>query len=200
MFSEHPPRTRGADPHGFDGDVMKRTISRLAVFALLCAAAFVVSPAGTAQAAQNCPGSNYPASPGATVSVSTTTPRVGARIEVSGTGYCANEDVTITIAGKKVGTAHTDASGNFDPSVRVPGPPGTKTLTGAGASGLSDDSDSLTLDVQDGSAAGTGTGSNSGSGTAETGVQIAAIVAVAALLIGVGVAFASAGRRRKSAV
>jgi hypothetical protein len=130
------------------------------------------------------------------VQASTTHPKVGQKIEASGVHYCPDEDVTITISGKFVGTAHTNSAGSFDPQVVVPGPVGDKPLCGIGASGLPNDRDCLTLFVQ---GAGVNPGS-SGGGTSLTGVEIGAMVAVASLLIVGGVAVARAGARRKQSV
>ena len=144
--------------------------------------------------AGHCPGAQaYPPTPNATVEASSTAPAAGASIEASGVHYCGNEDVKITIAGKLVGTAHTDGQGSFDPKVVVPGPSGAKQLCGIGASGLATDADCLTLTVQ---AAG-GQAEPASGGTAFTGADIALIVAVAVLLLAGGVAFSTAGKRRK---
>jgi hypothetical protein len=139
----------------------------------------------------------YPPSPNATVQASTTHPTVGQHIEASGIHYCPDEDVTITIAGVFVGTGHTNGTGQFDPDVVVPGPPGQKQLCGIGASGLATDQDCLTLFV---TAPPAPPSSNGGGGVAFTGVEIGALVAVGiALLIG-GVVFARAGARRKQSM
>lgn len=177
-----------------------RVSLRLLAATLLVLAVPVALP-GTATAAPlhaapsgSCPGSQaYPPTADATVEASSTAPAAGASIEVSGVHYCGNEDVTITIAGKTAGTAHTDAQGSFDPEVVVPGPSGAKQLCGVGASGLAADADCLTLTVQ---TAG-GQAEPASGGTAFTGADIALIVAVAVLLLAGGVAFSTAGRRRR---
>lgn len=141
----------------------------------------------------------YPPSPDATIQSSSTTTEVGATIEASGIHYCPDEDVRLTIGGKFVGTAHTNAAGAFDPPVVVPGPAGSKQLCGIGASGLATDQDCLTLVAREAgasSSAGAAAGNNGG-GTAFTGVEVALLCAVALLLIAGGVAFATAGRARK---
>jgi hypothetical protein len=125
---------------------------------------------------------------------STTTPFQGQTIEVSGLGYQPNEDVALTIGGIPVGTAHTDADGNFDPPAVVPASLiGDQPLTGRGASGQPYDVDSLILNIR---AAGAGGSSSSSGGLASTGVDILTGVAVALALIGAGVLFARGGRRR----
>jgi hypothetical protein len=148
-----------------------------------------------APAAGACPGSdvNYPVVPGATVQSSTTRPKVGAKIEVSGIKYCPNEDVRITISGKFVGTGHTDDQGSFDPQVVVPGPTGQKPLCGIGASGLPNDADCLTLTVTNG-------GTSGEHHPATTGVEVASLVAIAAILLVSGAVFVRAGRRRRTSV
>lgn len=146
----------------------------------------------------------YPQPPTATIATSANVVTVGQEIEVSGTGYCPDEDITITISGKVVGTAHSDADGNFDPPVIVPGPASEQELCGTGETGLARNADCLTLTTRDAGAAasnssGPGAGSNDGGGTAFTGVQVSLLAALALLLIAGGVAFATAGRSRKTA-
>lgn len=165
----------------------------LGALALLGGPAVASAAPRAAVAGPPCPGSTlYPPSPDATIMSSTTTPFINQRIEASGIKYCPNEDVTLTIAGKFVGTAHTDSAGSFDPQVTVPGPAGDKLLCGIGASGLVHDRDCLTLHVR------TGTGPNSNH-LGSTGVEVATIIAVAVILLGGGALFLGAGRRRKSA-
>jgi hypothetical protein len=184
---------------------MRRLFAALAVFSL-AVTAFLAAPAAafagsaglhSAAEAGTCPGQTYPPEPNATVMASTTTPFAGQKIEASGTVYCPDEDVTLTIAGKFVGTAHTDASGAFDPQVVPSGPPGDKQLCGIGASGLSNDQDCLTLHVTAGhgvEAAGTG----GGGGLAFTGAQVTGLIALAVVLVVGGAFFTAAGHRRKS--
>ena len=178
---------------------MRRALSWLGVLTLVALTAVALPDAAAAAPLHtapsgSCPGSQaYPPTPDATVEASSTAPATGASIEVSGVHYCGDEDVTITIAGKKVGTAHTDAQGSFDPKVVVPGPSGAKQLCGIGASGLAADANCLTLTVQ---TAG-GQAEPASGGTAFTGADVALIVAVAVLLLAGGVAFSTAGRRRR---
>jgi hypothetical protein len=187
-----------------DGEGMRRTISRLALFGLLMASVLFVpfsahaAPVRLASAPAACPHSKpYPPTPDATVLSSTTHPKVGQTIEASGIHYCPNENVRLTIGGKFVGNAHTNSVGAFDPPVVVPGPfSATKLLCGVGASGLPNDRDCLTLFL---SASGTG-GGHHGGGTSFTGVEIGALIALAALLLVGGVVFLRAGQRRKQSV
>jgi hypothetical protein len=124
---------------------------------------------------------------------STTTPFQGQTIEVSGLTYHANESVTLTIGGIFVGTAHTDAAGNFDPPAVVPvSLLGDQPLTGRGASGAANDVDSLVLHIT------TSGHSANGGGLPNTGVDVLTGLAVAIALIGAGVLFTRGGRRRRS--
>jgi hypothetical protein len=161
----------------------------LTAFVVLPASAYGTPVRAAAAAADACPGSNYPVVPGATVQASTTRPKVGQHIEASGIHYCPNEDVRVTIAGKFVGTGHTDNNGSWDPEVVVPGPPGDKPLCGIGASGLPNDADCLTLTVQ-------GNGVNP-QPPASTGVAVASLIAIAGILLVSGIVFVRAGRRRQ---
>jgi hypothetical protein len=178
---------------------MTRRLLSSVVLAGLLACAAVVAPTATSAAAPlraaGCTSSPYPPSPNATLQVSTTNPVVGARIKVGGIRFCANEDVDITISGKHVATAHTDAAGSFDPYVTVPGPAGTKPVCGIGASGLASDRDCLTINAQ---ATGTTVQPGSNGGTAMTGVRIALLCVVALALLVAGGALATAGRRRST--
>lgn len=187
---------------------MRRLFAALAAFSL-AVTAFVTAPAaalagspGLQSAAQagTCPGQTYPPEPNATVMASTTTPFAGQKIDASGTAYCPDEDVTLTVAGKVVGTAHTDTSGAFAPQVVVvPGPPGDKQLCGIGASGLSNDQDCLTLHVTAGHGVeAAAAGGGSGGGLAFTGAQVMGLIALAIALVAGGAFFTAAGRRRKS--
>jgi hypothetical protein len=186
---------------------MRRVLRLIAVFGLLLAALTIGQTSAVATPARvpalesdTCPHpAPYPPSPGATVMASTTTPFVGQTIEVSGKGYCPDEDVEIFIGGTHVATTHTDAAGSFDPSAKVPGPVGRATLLGRGASGLSADSDTLVLTVRSGSGSGSNSGSPSGGpGLALTGSEIVGLIVLAVLLLGGGAVMTFAGRRKRS--
>jgi hypothetical protein len=178
--------------------LMRRVLSALAVVGL-CLTALVFGPGAATAAAPAC-GTGYPVTTQATISVSTTNPFVGEKIEVSGACYHANEDVRITIGGVFVGTAHSDANGAFDPSITVPNLLGPQVLVGTGASGEANDVDSLTLTIAASAVGGVSGNSGGGGGLASTGVKIAGLVLLAGALIGGGAFFATAGRRRKSPV
>lgn len=147
-----------------------------------------------AAAAGACNDSAYPPSPHATIMSSTTTPFLGETIEASGTAYCPDEDVRLTLAGKFVGTTHTDQAGDFDPPVKVT-QVGKLLLCGVGASGLPNDRDCLTLTVK---THGQGGGShNPGGGTSFTGTDILLIVVAAIVLLAAGWSLVAAGRRKR---
>lgn len=201
---------------------MRRMIRVLAVAALAVAGAVVVmAPAVAAPSAGSVcsPGQPYPPSAGVMLRVSTTTPYQGQSIEVSGSGYCANETVTLRMGGQRLGTVHADAKGSFDPKVRITEDPGRYRLTGAGQDG---DHASVAMTVRPGSgvepisvhrpgangpgsnghapaangavpaAAGAGTG-----GLAFTGIDLALLIAIAVALLGAGSYLVYAGRRRR---
>ena len=191
---------------------MRRLIRLLALPAVLVAAsalgvsAAAAAPHGAAVAVNVCAtASTYPPSTGPALAVSTTNPYRGQMIDVTGSGYCPDESVSLTLAGKVVGSAHTDGAGAFDPSVKIDVDPGTYQLVGTGAKG---DSASATLTVRSSSGvepvstqrapAGNGAApqGNGGGGLAFTGIDIALIVGIAVLRLGGGGYLLHAGRRR----
>ena len=170
-------------------------------FGLALALPAASGAAGLATAAVGCGGDAYPPSPHATLMASTTMPRLGETIEVSGVAFCANEAIRLTLAGTFVGTAHTDGTGAFDPPVKVT-ESGKLSLCGTGSSGIPGDSDCLTLTVSAHGTAGGGShnpSSSGGGGTAFTGVQVLLLCLIAGALIVVGWALAAAGRRKRLA-
>ncbi|MDT4938521.1 MAG: hypothetical protein QOG80_2192 [Pseudonocardiales bacterium] len=185
---------------------MRRKLGALAVFGLLSAGVLLAGSAVAAPTPTSVPGTCVPYPVKicqAQIASSTTAPQAGATIEVSGTGYQANEDVAITIGGISVGTAHTDGAGNFDPAVVVPASlTGDQPLTGTGASGQPYDVDSLVLVISafgvEPTNTGTGTGTGGG-GLASTGVQVAAFTGLGVALIAGGAIAVAVGRRRRSA-
>jgi hypothetical protein len=183
---------------------MRRLLISLSVLALLLASALAVpvsagaQPARAAAAAGACNADAYPPSPHATIMSSTTTPAVGETIEASGTHYCPNEDVQLTLDGADVGTAHTDAQGAFDPPVVVNKAGSALQLCGIGASGLADDRDCITLNTRAAVPAGNGAGSGSaGGGTALTGLDVAGLVALGVVLLVGGAALVATSRRKR---
>lgn len=180
---------------------MRRMLSGLTAFGLLAlgfaAPAVAAAPRRAATAADACnPAKPYPPAPQATVQVSTTTPQVGETINVSGIRYCPDEDVVITIAGKVVGTAHTDDHGRLDRTVAVPGPAGDDRVCGLGASGAARDRDCLGVHAQGGH---TESGAGSQGDPAMTGVEIALLGVAALVLVVGGVVFTTLGRHRNPA-
>jgi len=183
---------------------LRRCLAPVVVASLLAlfpgaTSAASAAPVHAGSAAQTAPGTcpkpkPYPPSPSATVQVNTTVPNVGETLEISGISYCPDEDVELTIAGQHVGTAHTDAAGNFDPPVTTPGPPGQKQVCGIGASGLATDRDCLLIEVQGG---GETTPPGDHGGTAFTGVQIALLGLVALMLIVGGLFLTTMSRNRR---
>jgi hypothetical protein len=140
-----------------------------------------------------CNDNAYPPSPHATIMASTTTPSLNETIEASGTAYCPDEDVRITLGGRYVTTTHTDSAGDFDPPVKVT-QLGRLQLCGIGASGLPNDRDCLMLTVKQHHQGG---GHNPGGGTSITGTDILLIVLAAVALLAVGIALVAAGRRKR---
>ena len=179
---------------------MRRLPALVMVLGLFLGAAFALpeaalsSPAHTLAGA--CSDTAYPPSPHATIMSSTTTPNVGQTIEASGTRYCPDEDVALTIDGTAVGTAHTDAHGAFDPHVVVNKAGSHLQLCGIGASGLADDQDCLTLSTPTATSSESTGGSTSHSGTSLTGTDILALCLLAAALIGGGAVLMVTSRRR----
>jgi hypothetical protein len=167
---------------------MRRVLSALAVVGMIAASVFYAQSA-----------SGYPVGTQAEIFSSTTTPFVGETIEVSGKHYHPLEDVTLTIDGIFVGTAHTDVNGAFDPPAIVPDRLGDRELLGVGASGQPDDVDSLILHIRDRGVGGTSASSSPGGGLSFTGVQVAGLGFIAAVLLVGGGLFVAAGRKRKSA-
>jgi hypothetical protein len=179
---------------------MRRLSVLLTVLGLALLAALAVPTAALGAPAHAladaCNSSAYPPSPHATIMASTTTPQVGETIEASGTSYCPDEDVALTLDGSPVGTAHTDGQGSFDPPVVVNKAGSALQLCGIGASGLADDRDCITLST----AAGAVTPPNhggSGGGTAFTGFDIAALCLLAAILLLGGGGLVVASRRKR---
>ena len=174
------------------------TLAGAAVMALGLALAVpaAASASGLAVAPGACDNSAYPPSPHATIMASTTTPSVGETIEASGTAYCPDEDVRITLAGEFVTTTHTDLAGDFDPPVKVTHA-GKLQLCGIGASGLPNDRDCLMLTVKAHNQGGGHNPGGGGGGTSFTGVDILLIVLAALVLLGAGWALVMAGRRKR---
>lgn len=176
---------------------MTRRLAVLVATLSLAATGLLAVPSFASAGPARCPGPGYPPVPHATILVSTTTPLLNATVEVSGTAFCADETVTLTLQGTVVGTAHTDAAGNFDPPVKITKSGSSLQLCGVGASGLAGDRDCVTLNTNASSASGTSGTSAGGGGTALTGTDIALLCLLAAVLLAGGGAAVVAGRRRR---
>ena len=191
---------------------MRKSVSAGIAAAMTVLAIAVVGPALPASAAPAVCGSptvGYPpkASSSAQLAASTNFAHVGDKLELSGTHYLPNEDVALYISGKlteckpstlhnfiKVGTAHTDANGSFDPTVTVPNVSGHVTMFGIGASLKGYDYSTQPLTI-----AATNNSSGSTQPPAHTGVDIALMLAAGGLLVGAGVVFTRGGKRRRVA-
>jgi hypothetical protein len=202
--------------------MMRVLVAVGAVAALaLAGAAVIVAPAVAAPSAGSVcsPGQPYPPSAGVMLRVSTDTPYQGQSIEVSGSGYCANETVTLMMSAQRLGTAHASAKGSFEVKERITENPGRYRLTGTGQDG---DHASVAMTVRPGSgvepisahrpganapganghapaangavpaAGGPGAG-----GLAFTGVDVALLIAIAVVPLGAGSYLVYAGRRRR---
>lgn len=185
---------------------------RLATTLFLAVVTCLVPPFTAASAAPgfrdaptSCAGtSSYPVTATAMIKVSTTTPYIGEKIKVSGQGFCVTETVRIYLNGHLKATAHTDASGSFDPEITVGGPAGDQTLAAIGSSGKSSDRDSVVLRVRAARAVeGTGIGGTAGGsagGLSSTGTDIVLLAILAMLLLGGGSALTVIARRRRSVI
>jgi hypothetical protein len=190
-----------------------RRLIRIVVVAALAGAALLAVPAaalaasGSVSAGVCVKASAYPPESGPTLMVSTTTPYQGQTISTSGTGFCPDETVTLTIGATVMATTHTDGGGTFDPPIHITQDPGRYRLVATGKLG---DRASVGLQVRSGSAVApvsvhrpaanghalAGAGSGTG-GLAFTGTDVAMLVALAAILLGGGGYLAYAGRRRR---
>lgn len=171
----------------------------LAAVLTLAALGFV----GSATAAQAAP---YPPSACATLSVSTSTPNVGATITVTGKNFTANASVHLVL--RKAGTATdgtdlttvtADGNGSFSTHVTMPGGSNEGSyllLAMSGAPGISDcPADPVqTLSLN---APGNGSPNDTPGSTAFTGANIAILLIAAAALVGAGVMLNGRSRTRR---
>ena len=203
LAARFPPGDgRPGDDGGMRRIVAPVVATGLMTLLLLPAAGWGAAPApvqaGELVTAGDCPKPKpYPGAWDATVEVNTTAPNVGDPLEIAGIGYCPEEDVDLTIDGRRVGSAHTDSAGSFDPQFTTsPGPPGQKRVCGVVASGPAADSDCVLIHVQ-ASGGSRAAPPARGGDTATTGVQIAVVGLLALGLVvgGVGVTTLSRNRR-----
>ena len=193
---------------------MRKSVSAGIAAAMTALAITVVGPALPASASPAVCGhavGGYPpaAEPSAQLAASTTFAHPGDTLELSGAHYLDNETVTLYITGQmtqcepntlhnaiKVGTAHTDGNGSFDPQVTVPLglKAGHTTMFGIGASLEPYDYSTQPLTIL-----GEGGSSGSTQPPAHTGVDIALMLTAGGLLLGAGVVFTRGGRRRRAA-
>jgi hypothetical protein len=173
------------------------TSAVIIAFGLALAVPAAASAAGLRSTVGACNSNAYPPAPHATIMASTTTPSLNETIEASGTAYCPDEDVRITLAGRYITTTHTDSAGDFDPPVKVT-QLGRLQLCGIGASGLPNDRDCLMLTVKQHEQGGGGS-HNPGGGTSFTGTDLLLLVLLAAVLLAAGLGLAAAGRRKRLA-
>lgn len=152
------------------------------------------------------PAGAYPAGVSATISISTTTPRAGATITISGAAFKPRERISIEFhsVGYDLGSTYATGAGTFTTVVTIPkNASGMHDIVATGVT--SGESAILTLDVQGpGSSrnAGYSAASVSGSGTdseglSNTGVAVIGIGAVGVVLFVGGSLLLVAGKRRR---
>jgi hypothetical protein len=116
-------------------------------------------------------------------------------LTVSGEGFAANEQVTLTLHTKvyDLGTVQADANGDFSLAVTLPdGVDGSHTIVAKGTT--SEASGTLTLS----NCAGTGGQSGGGGGLSNTGVAVMSIAGLGVLLLIGGAVLVLSSRRRRT--
>lgn len=140
----------------------------------------------------------YPPTTCATIAISTTTPRPGQTITVTGEDFQSNVQVTLRMTpyGITLARVTTDSDGKFSAGVTMPLDARGNQLIHADGAGKVCPADPIQITVK-GSAGGgsTGTGGTGGP-PAMTGVDVALLVGVALALLAAGVLFTRGGRRR----
>ncbi|MBW8801510.1 MAG: IPT/TIG domain-containing protein [Streptomyces sp.] len=151
--------------------------------AIIALAGLLALAAGTAGAA---PYTNQP-----TVRASTTNPAVGGTLTLSGSGFGANDTLTITLdTGDTLGTTTTDSSGAYSVTVTLPaGVSGDHTIVVADEA--TDESASIAITI------GSGSNPSGGGGVSNTGVAVMSIGGVGALLLVGGLSLMLLGKRRR---
>lgn len=143
-----------------------------------------------APSSEAAPGYTHPAS----ISLSASVAQCGGHVTVTGTGFAANEVVTITLHSKPVvlTTVTANGSGNFSVVVNLPaGVDGHHTIVATGATG---DKASAKITIE---SCGAGTAGGSHGPTAVTGVAIMAIGGLGVLLLAAGTVLLIGARRRR---
>jgi hypothetical protein len=170
----------------------------LACVGVLVTSLFVVLGFGAASAGA----ATYPPTTCATIAVSTTTPRPGQTITVTGEEFQANAQVTLTMTpyGITLAKVTTDSNGKFSTGVTIPLDARGHQLIHANGPGKVCPADPIQITVSGGAGGGgsTGTGGTGGP-PAMTGVDVALLVGVALALLGAGVLFTRGGRRSRHA-
>ena len=129
----------------------------------------------------------------AAISVSDQTPVVGGSFVLTGTGFCANEDVNNVLrpGAYPLASAHTDSSGAFSVTVQLPaGVSGVHTIVSTCVTTGRTASTTITI-------GGSSTGGGGGGGLASTGVAVIGIGALGLILLVGGGLMLLAGKRRK---
>jgi hypothetical protein len=164
---------------------------RLMIASSLGALFAVVGVSAGQNAAATAP---YPPQFCPTIAVSTTTPFPGEVITVTGSGFKADQSLTLVLQPSPVTTlAHVtaDSSGAFSTRITLPAGASGSHVIVADGSGSSCPVDPIQIQV-----AGTSHSPSGGGGLASTGVDILVAVAVALSLICAGLVLTRGGRRR----
>lgn len=121
----------------------------------------------------------------------------GGSLGLTGSGWVANESVNLTLHSTPVGvgTAQTDANGNFSATVTIPSntPAGSHYIEASDSYG-----NTATFAFTVTAAGGGNNGGGSGGGLAGTGVAVVGIGALGVVLLVGGGLMLMAGRRRKT--
>jgi hypothetical protein len=177
--------------------LIRRSFGVLAVLATATAVGFVA--AGPAAGASRL---DYPPTPCAAVSVSTTVPVQGSEITIHGTGFTPNVTVELTVqsTGELLASVKSNASGQFTTVVRLPDNlTGQQHIVATGGQGATCSTPSILITVRPQPTA-SHTPGGSGGPPATTGFDVLAYVVLGALLIGVGGVLTSVRRRRRPVV
>lgn len=155
-------------------------MKRFSIFCVVAIALLLVAPAASAKP--------YP--PGPTISISDSTVVSGSQTTVCGDGWLPGSDVSISLAGTNLGTAHVGSDGTFCQSVTLDVTPGNYTIlvSGTDADGQRA-TETVTVEVLGASVSG---------GFASTGANISMWVVLLAAFLVLGLAALTASRRLKS--
>jgi hypothetical protein len=130
---------------------------------------------------------------GASISLNASVAECAGNLTVSGTGFAADELVTVTLHTETVvlASVHADSSGAFSLTVDLPGDiDGQHTIVASGAAGEEATARVTIQNCQE----------TEGGGTSNTGVAIMAIGGAGILLLGLGTLLVISARRRRSLV